>query len=797
MRLSRAVALLLLLLAVPLSHCFAQAQSQPQAQPPALAALEPARQSINEIEAALRGGGLSVNTLFDFSRRIIALRGELRDRILDLEPQLARADTRLKQLGAPPAPGAAAEPAAIATERHRLEQIHANIDAALKQARLLAARADQAADRLTEQRRAVYSQELFEHGSSILSPFFWTEIALAMPAAASRFSVLAQDWWRVVTTHGGLPALAAALVLATVFVSALVWLRRWLRRRLFAAPRTTRLSKALIALGVLANSTATAPLGVAVFGEVLDAFGIYTRAFDELLIGLGVGVLVAAFGRGVALAVLAPATPERRLYIIGDAHARALSRHMIAGARLLGIAVFLLLFHKTISAPHVLTLATNALLALGIGALLLNLVLRGPPADWSGAGEAPRTLWLRGVAWLLIAGIALALVLGFANFAAFIAERLLATAAVTGSLYLVYCAADALFTETIAAESPRGRAIAGQLGINARRVSLFGTLASGVVCLILILVGFVLIVGPWEVTVSDFFEGVKTASFGIRIGEFYISLGTILSAMAMLALILFITRMGQRWLEVRLLPRTELESSLQQSIVTICGYIGIIIAIAVTLAEIGINLQNIALIAGALSVGIGFGLQSIVSNFVSGLIILAERPIRVGDLITVKGDEGRVRRISVRATEIETGDRASVIVPNSELVTGIVKNRTRADASVRSAIKIGVGYGSDPEKVREILLACAREHPKVWHHAEPVALLTNFGDSALEFELSFVAADVGTSANVSSDIRFALLKRLGEAGVDIPYPHRVVHQADSARDMPRPASKTAARPRRG
>ena len=218
----------------------------------------------------------------------------------------------------------------------------------------------------------------------------------------------------------------------------------------------------------------------------------------------------------------------------------------------------------------------------------------------------------------------------------------------------------------------------------------------------------------------------------------------------------------------------------KQSIATICGYVGVMIAIVLTLAHLGIDPQKIALIAGALSVGIGFGLQSIVSNFVSGLILLAERPIRVGDIITVKGDEGKVRRISVRATEIETGERSSVIVPNSELITGVVKNRTRADPTIRNAIRVGVAYDSDPEQVRALLLNCARVHPQVLKNPEPVVLLTNFGDSALEFELGFVSTDVGQSGTVQSDVRFSILKRLDEAGIEIPYPQRELRWRDKA-----------------
>ncbi len=305
-----------------------------------------------------------------------------------------------------------------------------------------------------------------------------------------------------------------------------------------------------------------------------------------------------------------------------------------------------------------------------------------------------------------------------------------------------------------------------------------------------------LIVGPWGGSASDLVDGVRSIAFGIRIGEFNLSLGTILSGILLLIFVLFVARLIQRWLETQLLPHTDLEPSLQQSIATICGYIGVIIAIVLTMAHLGIDPQKIALIAGALSVGIGFGLQSIVSNFVSGLILLAERPIRVGDLISVKGDEGRVRRISVRATEIETGERSSVIIPNSELITGVVKNRTRGDDTTLTKITLTTAYGSDPETVRDILLACVREHSEVLPQPEPSVLLVNFAESGLSFELNFVCSDVNRSGAVASDVRFVIFSRLKDAGIKIPYPQRELrwHEAPSA---PKKKSNTKTpRPRR-
>jgi potassium efflux system protein len=194
--------------------------------------------------------------------------------------------------------------------------------------------------------------------------------------------------------------------------------------------------------------------------------------------------------------------------------------------------------------------------------------------------------------------------------------------------------------------------------------------------------------------------------------------------------------------------------------------------LGLVLAEIGIDLQKIALVAGALSVGIGFGLQSIVSNFVSGLILLAERPIRVGDWVVVKSEEGWVRRISVRATEIETFERATVIVPNSEFITGVVKNWTHSNTMGRVVVKVGVAYASDVEQVRDVLMACADTHPQVLQTPPPRVYLIAFGDIGLELELRFIVVNVNFSLTVKSDIQLAILERLRAAGVRIPaLPH--------------------------
>jgi len=390
-------------------------------------------------------------------------------------------------------------------------------------------------------------------------------------------------------------------------------------------------------------------------------------------------------------------------------------------------------------------------------------------------GEAqPRALWLRGIAWLVLAVLVIALITGYSGFATFLAERFLSTVAVLGVLYLLVVLTHAALVEHLAADTPRSRVVAASLGVNPRRLGLIASLLSGGICLILIVGALVLVIGPLEVTPADFGDTVRRLAFGFRIGELNISLGAVLAAAAILVLALIVTRVLQSWLERQILPLTELEPSLQQSIAAVLGYVGVIAAIVLALSQLGIDLQKVALIAGALSVGIGFGLQSIVSNFISGLILLAERPIRVGDLVVVKGEEGYVRRIRVRATEIETFDRASVIIPNADFITGVVKNWTHANTVGRVIIKVSVADDSDPDQVCEILLACAKDHPRVLDLPQSLALLLSFGESTLDFELRAFVDNVDAGLVTRSDLHLAILRRFRAAGIVMPCPQREV-----------------------
>jgi small-conductance mechanosensitive channel len=755
---------------------FALAQQQAP-----LVGIDPIKASLDQIETQARGTS-RVRALQDLALSLGPLRDQLRDKVAELEPRLADFDARLKGLGPAPAKDAPPEDAGIAAERARLTQQRTDIDAAIKQVQLLQARADQLAASLSDRRRTAYAETLFQRSPNLLDPFFWRDVAAALPDEAERVVKFGRDIAAYARDRGGSARMASAGLALGGLMIFFIGLARWWRRVALIGRVGTRYGKALAALLVFARLALVMPLTIIVVLELLDQFELVAPEHARAVTGLIIGVAMAALARAAAIGVLAPDDPARRLAGYDDATAQWLAWHLIWAGRVFGAAIVLRGINRAIGAPAMVDVAARMLFAVLIAALLVHLLVgRREP---EGEPEGRRIPGMRLLAWAIVTAIAIALLAGYAEFASFIAGRVVFTVALVATLYLLLIVTDAVINRTMSPDSAGGRTLARQLGIDPRRLGLFGRITSGIARALFVLVIVALAVGRWEIAASDLFGALRGVALGIRIGDFTISFGAVFGAIALFVVIAALTRLVQRWLESEVMPHTAIEPSLQLSIVTILGYVGYIVALVAGLAEIGIDPQKIALVAGALSVGIGFGLQSIVSNFVSGLILLAERPIRVGDQIVVKNEEGFVRRISVRATEIETFEKASVIIPNSELITGVVKNWTHANTMGRIQFKIGVGYDSDPEQVREILSACVIDHPAILKDPPPAVFLTEFGDNALNFEIFCIATDLGKRGSAKSEINIEILKRFRAAGIEIPFPQRDVRILRGGGEIP-------------
>ncbi len=261
-----------------------------------------------------------------------------------------------------------------------------------------------------------------------------------------------------------------------------------------------------------------------------------------------------------------------------------------------------------------------------------------------------------------------------------------------------------------------------------------------------------------------------------RLGEGTVTLSLILKLLLLFACVLLAEQVLRRYFAIRLLKRTRLDAPLQYGIARIGGYMFILLGLYVALTAVGINLSSLAVVAGAIGIGIGFGLQNILHNFVSGLIILAERPIALGDRIEVGGVAGNVTRIRLRSTEIVTNDNISIIVPNSDFIMHPVTNWSHGDPRVQIRLPVGVAYGTDVEKLRTVLLEVAAGHAKVLKTPAPTVFFEGFGDSALLFELGVWTAEMAHSPRrFRSELNFAIERKLRENHIQIPFPQRDLH----------------------
>jgi small-conductance mechanosensitive channel len=265
-------------------------------------------------------------------------------------------------------------------------------------------------------------------------------------------------------------------------------------------------------------------------------------------------------------------------------------------------------------------------------------------------------------------------------------------------------------------------------------------------------------------------------SYSFKLGNGEVTLNGILQMLVLMVLVLVAERYLRKLLIRRVLTRTHLEPDLQYAVSRFVGYCFIAVGFFFAFKLVHLDLSSLAVIVGGLGIGIGFGLQNIVSNFISGLIILAERPIAIGHRVEVGGVAGQVTKISLRSTVVVTNDNITIIVPNSNFITNPVTNWSYGDPKVRMRLPVGVAYGSDVEKLRRVLLEVAVENPAVLKNPVPMVRFLEFGDSSLNFELAVWTIEMARNpTRFRSDLYFAIERKLRENHIEVPFPQRDLH----------------------
>ena len=715
------------------------------------------------------------NTLEDIRIKAVSQSGTLDEPIKEIAEQVAK-------LGPAPAEGRT-EAIEIEAQRKLLNDTLNRLQGAKTQLELVAVEAEQQSGRASSIQRNQFFQKIFETSKSILNPYLWSDAGAGLTVFLQRLGALVGNWWNQVQHTASVSSLLLlpfiiALILAVWWFTGRVLQERYKARSLESdfpgdLDRLWRVVRVVLSTLILVSI---------IFGVILNYLqnaGFVTARFNLVLDGLA-AIITGTLVNGVlAYRIAAPKQSNWRLINLDDAAASRFAILATICAAMSGASDAFSNLADGIFLPVSYSIGQSALasclMLILLALLLLNFrnqpgLVEKPPNQllyfqWSHVLLAPT--------WLLIVFATIALLFGYIALSNFIVFKLFDTALVVTFLFLIHYTVDAAVRTSFDPNSHLGKFLRRVSGLGERAIERAGLLFRTVVDIILVLIGLPVLFLLWTVTWIDFRALANKAFFGFDVGSVTVSPWSIL----LVALVLFsgiaITKLFVGWLNRRILLETRIDKGVQDSVRKGATYAGYIIAAGFALTAAGLEFSNLAIVAGALGVGIGFGLQSIVNNFVSGLILLAERPIRVGDWVSIPAGEGLVKKINVRATEIETFDGCSIIVPNSNLITESVKNWTHSDTMGRFTVNVSVAYDSDAEKVRDLLTQLTKAHPNVLTYPEPVVTLQKFGTYSLDFEIKGTVGDIFYGVFVASDVRFAILKAFAEKGIVIPQPSLV------------------------
>ncbi|MEM9122605.1 MAG: DUF3772 domain-containing protein, partial [Pseudomonadota bacterium] len=707
---------------------------------------------------------------------------DLREQILAARPPVKEERdilfSDLERLGPAPADDGVPEPEETAQTRSQLTERLGQVDGLLREIDLNLAEVERLIKEVAERRREAFYGAILERRASPLIPSVWSEAIPALGAMAARTRDGVSAWRTDNEARGTLTRALIGLGLACGFALLMFLPVRRLFNRLLTArieaqePLPSR--RILAAAARTVARAAPGLIGGLVVYETAKAVGLIPPSVEAVGRVLWLGFVALLVVDGATIGLFAPRSPEWRALPVRSSAALTVRPLLFLATVALVFDVALATGAGVLGASVEVIGLTRALVAVTLALILIALSQGGLwRVDEDRAGSISqdtinrmRTVRRVGIALGLSAIIAV--LMGYVSLGHYAMTRVFCLAAL---------GAVALFLRALAHEGVRlidrrFTTEADDTADSERLVFFWIRFAIDVFILWAIAPPAMLILGAdW----ADVRNLLHDAFFGFKIGDVTVSLAQILFALVVFLLLLATTRFIQRAAESQVFPQLRMDVGVRNSLKTLIGYVGLVIAAAVGVGMLGFNLSNLAIIAGALSVGIGFGLQSIVNNFVSGLIILFERPIKVGDWIVTASGEGIVKRISVRSTEIETFDRSSVIVPNAELVTGAVTNWTHKDRLGRVTIHIGVSYSEDPELVLRLLAEIAEEHPNVLPYPKALILFVGFGASSLDFEMRCYVSDITSSLSTRTELRIAIFKKFKEYGVEIPFPQQDVY----------------------
>ncbi|WP_175726152.1 DUF3772 domain-containing protein [Burkholderia ambifaria] len=707
----------------------------------------------------------------------------------ELAPQRTQIQAQLDVLGPPPAPGASPETPAVAQQRATLNARKMQIEAALKQAADQKANLANLNDQFAKLHRSLLRNQLAFRSGSIFGAQFWLPLFHLSPDDVQRledFNDELRDMLRSSWTPGQ-RAITTLLLIAALAV----WLggRRLLERGLawFCLNRLppTRLRRSALALATAFSTLLATAVAVQVLYLALARHYELTPSMSDLWDQFAKLAVTCALIAGLGRALLCTKHPSWRLPALADPVALAMRPFPGVLAALLLMSGTLESINRIVDTSLSVTLFGRGIVSLVVALTVGASILRANRVRTAlaASGEAPEERST--LAGLIHAGVTLAIVvslvallIGYITVARFITYELVWFEIVLCSVYiltqLTRDASESLFSANLSS----GKQIKHLFALDDRHLEQAHTVVSGLGTSLLMLVAAIaLVTGGFGTTPSDLLDSAIAMIGGQRLQSLNIMPDRILNAVIGFAIGFYLLRSVRRWLDNEFMPALGMDAGMRVSLVTLFTNVGYVLLVLMTLGLLGVRWSNLAWIVSALSVGIGFGLQEIVKNFVSGLILLTERPVKVGDMVSIAGVEGDIRRINVRATEIQLSDRSTVIVPNSQLISQNVRNVTMGNSTQGVAtLMLTFPLNTDPEQVRDLLLDAYREHPAILDKPAPSVTFSQLAPDGITLSVTGYVASPRIAASTKSDLLFEILKQLRAAQITLSTPQMLVVQ---------------------
>jgi len=722
------------------------------------------KQQVSETQNYSRLGSLneSIQTLLSRTDRIRT----------DFQSALTQVQAQLDVLGAAPESPADAETAEVVDKRKELNQQKTQLQERLQQVETLVTNANNLSQQIVNLRRNTLKSELSLRSFSVLSPNFWSavlrqhavdeqKIDVFVTELQTAFHTAWQPQWRVGTAI----MLVLALLLASAGRLGLERFAAWFGinklpkgrlRRSFIATAVAAIT--VLMLGVAANLLITAFTRHGEASQTITDFGgalLRLCIFCALLVG---------FGR----AFLSNQRPSWRLPEIPDPVAEAMGPFPLIIAILVLIVGSLEMLNEVLEFSVSKTALTSFLISAALVAWALTAIVRVKRVrrrlaaqDTHPARSLPEAV-LYGVMVTMVVLVTGSLLTGYLSLARFLSyEFLWGGLLLLGTYLMVHLTAD-LCRSVFSPDNRSGKYLKAATGISDARLAQIATLLSAFSKIMLVLLAIVsLFNGTFGSTTPAELLNRTIAFMGADgLGKLDIAPLRVFNAVVFAVVAAYLLRASRRWLQDDYLPKTEMEVGMRASILTLYSNLGYALLVLLTLSTLGLQWNNLTWIVSALSVGIGFGLQEIVKNFISGLILLTERPVRVGDLVSISGVEGDICRINVRATEIRLSDRSTVIVPNSQFISQNVRNVTKDNALGVVTIALTFALTVDADQAAALLLQSYGDNENILKAPAPSVTFNKIEPTGLVLSVTGYVNSARMVSKTKSMLLFEILKNL-------------------------------------